>query len=280
MNLFRQFIRRIMRSIPYIRATNFLRAQLDRTNPYFVGWGMTTRTYPPWHQGTGDIFSRSFYETNEEFVAMVREGSFNLTQVSHLNVDGREEFVRGLSWRHFMVQWSVLWAARASCSSGLMLVECGVCDGMTSYFAMRALHGKFSFRCSLYDAWAGMKAEELLTSEKDAIGSYSYLSIETTKKNLMMFNDNCSFIQGSIPGSLSSANVSFAVNWMHLDLNSAIPTQAALNIFWDLMPSGAVVLIDDYLGEPETKNVCDIFFADRKCVVLPLPTGQGIAFKK
>ena len=106
---------------------------------------------------------------------MVREGSFNLTQLSNLNVDAREEFVRGLSWRHFMVQWSVLWAARASCSSGLMLVECGVCDGMTSYFAMRALHGKYSFRCSLYDAWAGMRSEELLPIEIEGIDAYSYL---------------------------------------------------------------------------------------------------------
>ena len=280
MDLLGKVTRRVKRSIPYIRTTNFLRAQLDRTNPYFVGWGMTTRTYPPWHQGKGDIFSRSFYEENEEFLAMGREGSFKFTQLSNLNVDAREEFVRGLSWRHFIVQWSVLWAARASCSSELMLVECGVCDGMTSYFAMRALHGKYSFRCSLYDAWQGMKADGLLPSEKKAIGAYSYLSIETTKKNLMMFNDNCAFIKGSIPGSLSSANVLPEVNWLHLDLNSTIPTQAALNIFWDLMPSGAVVLIDDYLGEPETKNVCDIFFADRKCVVLPLPTGQAICFKK
>ena len=280
MNLFRQFIRRIKRSIPYIRTTNFLRAQLDTTNPYFVGWGMTTRTYPPWHQGTGDSVSIAFYDTNEEFLAMVREGSFNLTQLRDLNVDAREEFVRGLSWRHFIVQWSVLWAARGSRSSDVVLVECGVCDGMTIYFAMKALHGQYSFRCSLYDAWQGMRAEELLPAEKNAIGGYSYLSIETTKKNLMMFNDNCSFIQGSIPGSLSSANVSPEVNWLHLDLNSAIPTQAALNKFWDLMPSGTVVLIDDYLGEPDTKNVCDIFFADRKCVVLPLPTGQGICFKK
>ena len=280
MDLLGKFIRRVKRSIPYIRATNFLRAQLNRTNPYFAGWGMTTGQYPPWHQGTGDSFSRAFYETNEQFLAMVRQGSFNLTQVRDLNVDARLEFVRGLSWRHFIVQWSVLWAARGSRGSDVVLVECGVCDGMTSYFAMKALHGQYSFRCSLYDAWQEMRAEELLPTEFKAIGAYSYLSMETTKRNLMMFNDNCAFIKGSIPGSFSSEKVAPEVNWLHIDLNSAIPTQACLNRFWDVMPSGSVILLDDYLWAPETKLTCDLFFADRNCIFLALPTGQGICFKK
>ena len=197
MDLLGKVTRRVKRSIPYIRATNFLRTQLDRTNPYFVGWGMTTRTYPPWHQGTGDSVSIAFYDTNEEFLAMVREGSFNLTQLRDLNVDAREEFVRGLSWRHFIVQWSVLWAARGSRSSDVVLVECGVCDGMTIYFAMKALHGQYSFRCSLYDAWQGMRAEDLLPNENRAIGAYSCLSNETTKENLMMVIDYSFFMQGS-----------------------------------------------------------------------------------
>ena len=181
---------------------------------------------------------------------MVREGSFKLIQLRDLNVDAREEFVRGLSWRHFIVQWSVLWAARGSRSSDVVLVECGVCDGMTSYFAMKALHGQYSFRCSLYDAWQGMRAEELLPTEFKAIGAYSYLSAETTKRHLMMFNDNCSLIQGSILGSFSSAKVVPEVNWLHIDLNSAIPTRACLNRFRDSMPSVSVVLLDDYLWLP------------------------------
>ncbi len=60
----RQIFRRIMRSFPVVRAANYLEAQIDKTNPYFVGWGMTTRVYPPWHEGKGDSVSRSFYETN------------------------------------------------------------------------------------------------------------------------------------------------------------------------------------------------------------------------
>ena len=125
-----------------------------------------------------------------------------------------------------------------------------------------------------------MRAEELLPTEFKAIGAYSYLSAETTKRNLMMFNDNCSLIQGSILGSFSSAKVVPEVNLLHIDLNSAIPTRACLNRFWDSMPSVSVVLLDDYLWLPETKLARDIFFAARNCVFLALPIGQGVCFKK
>ncbi len=276
----RKIFRRIMRSIPAIRATNYLRAQIDKTNPYFVGWGMTTRVYPPWHEGKGDSVARSFYETNEKFLALVRQGSFQLTQLRNITVDGREEFIRGLGWRHFVVQWSVLWAARESRGSAVALVECGVCDGMTIYFAMMALQGQYSFTCTLCDAWQGMQAENLLPSERTAAGAYGYLSLDTTKSNLERFSDQCTFVKGSIPASLSLMEEHVEVNWLHVDMNSAIPTLAALNWFWDRIPSGGIILFDDYLGEPETKSVADRFFAERNCVVLPLPTGQGICFKK
>ena len=121
MDLFRQFIRCIKRSIFYITTIIFLRAQLDRTNSSFVGWGMTALHYPPWHQGTRESVSRVFYETNAEFLAMVRVGGFDLTRLRVLNVDAKES-VRGLSWRHYIMQWYVLWAARAIRNSGVVLV--------------------------------------------------------------------------------------------------------------------------------------------------------------
>ena len=46
------------------------------------------------------------------------------------------------------------------------------------------------------------------------------------------------------------------------------------------MSSAGVVLIGESLGEPETKDMCDIFFAGRKNVDLVLLTRQGIYFKK
>ena len=63
---------------------------------------MITRVYPPWHEGKGDGFSRSFHETNHKFLALVCEGTVQLSQFQNLTVDAREEFIRGLGWRHFI----------------------------------------------------------------------------------------------------------------------------------------------------------------------------------
>ena len=93
--MYSKITRRISRSLPYIRATNYLRAYFDKSNPYFVGWGMTTHSYPPWHLGEGDPFSKKFYATNNNFMSMVRNGTFQLTQLRRYTVDERKQFVRG-----------------------------------------------------------------------------------------------------------------------------------------------------------------------------------------
>ena len=197
--LLRAFNRRIVRSNSVKSGTDYLWAPIDKTKPNFFGWGMITRVYPPWHEGKGDSFSRSFHETNHKFLALVREGTFQLSQFRHLTVDAREEFVRGLGWRYCIDQWSVLWAARESRGSAVVLVECGVCGGMTIFYAMRALQGQYSFTFTLFDGWQGMQAENLLPTEMEAVGANSYLSLDTTRRYLEMFSDKCTFVMGSIP---------------------------------------------------------------------------------
>ena len=67
------------------------------------------------------------------------------------------------------------------------IVECGVADGLTSYFAMKFLmaQSKETFQCFLYDSREGMKEDVLTNEEKRNVGRYDYLSVESTKKNLI-----------------------------------------------------------------------------------------------
>ena len=58
--IYRKFAARNSRSIAYIRLMNYLREYVNRSNPHFVGWGITTSSFPPWHLGKGDMCSRSF----------------------------------------------------------------------------------------------------------------------------------------------------------------------------------------------------------------------------
>jgi len=84
-----------------------------------------------------------------------------------------------------------MYAARFSNFSKLNLVEAGVCDGLTINFAMSAVKDEmgenYDFEAYLYDAWEGMKEENLTTQEKGRKGNYSYLSLEQTKLNLKDF---------------------------------------------------------------------------------------------
>ena len=114
-------------------------------------------------------------------------------------------------------------------SKPLGLIECGVCNGMTAYFAMQALEGTQLFRCSLYAVWAEMKTEYLLSEETKVAGVYGHLSLESTIQNPTMFRKECSFVKGYIADSFTSTEVSSEVDWLHLDLNFAISVTAALD---------------------------------------------------
>jgi len=109
------------------------------------------------------------------------------------------------------------------------LIECGLCDGITAHYSMQALKDTALFRSSLYDAWAGIKTKYLLSEERKAKGTYGYFYLEQTSQNLAMFKTACSFLNGYIPDSFRSTRVPSEANWLHLFINSPIPTTSALD---------------------------------------------------
>jgi hypothetical protein len=245
----------------------------------FAGWGMVTEALPPWADGGGDALSRDFVAVNAEVVERVERGEFRLSQFN--DVQDKPRKLRELMWRHYVVFWSARYAASATPAPVKTLVECGVCDGLTAFYAMHAAKAVGPFRAYLYDAWEGMKAEYLLESEAASAGSYSYLSIENTKKNLAAFDRDAVFVKGFIPESFSTGGVPADVAWLHIDLNASIPTAAALETLFDRILPGAVILFDDYAwgGYQDTKVAVDRFFLGRPGLLLPMPTGQALFFR-
>jgi hypothetical protein len=68
------------------------------------------------------------------------------------------------------------------------------------------------------------------------------------------------------------------VAFLHLDMNAPIAQKGALEVLFDRLSPGAVVIFDDYgwfLYHRE-KEVADAFFEARGHAVLELPTGQGL----
>ena len=184
-------------------------------------------------------------------------------------------------WRHYFVFWSARYASRAAGGSVTHLVECGVCDGLTAYFAMSAVKDSGPFRAFLYDAWEGMKTERLLDSEQSATDSYSYLSLDNTQQNLAPFKGETVFVKGFIPESFNTSEKPSTVTWLHVDLNSALPTAAALQVLFDKVSPGGIILFDDYgWGDyRDTKLAVDRFVDGQPGALLPLPTGQAMFFK-
>jgi hypothetical protein len=244
----------------------------------FSGWGMVTGAIPPWHDG-GDAIARDFTRVHEDVVAAVVDGRLKLSQFNE--VQDKPRRLRELMWRHYVVFWSARYAATTTAAPLKTLVECGVCDGLTAYFAINAVRSEAPFKAYLYDAWEGMKAEYLLDSEAAAVGNYSFLSVENTQRNLAPFGADTIFVKGFIPESFATGGMPPDLVWLHIDLNASLPTRAALEALFDRVPPGGVILFDDYAwpGYHDTKVAVDKFLVGKRGVLLPMPTGQAMFFK-
>lgn len=70
---------------------------------------------------------------------------------------------------------------------------------------------------------------------------------------------------------------------LHIDLNQAPAEIAALDRLFDLIVPGGMLILDDYEwggGYRAQKFAEDPWFDSRRYRVMPLPTGQGLVFKR
>ena len=285
-------------SVLILKKIKRLRVVFKPKPPSFSGWGMTSKHYLPWEEkNSTDLSGINFARVNNLLNDKVEIGQFILSQVKSENllILGKDEqgkkfgtysnWLTSLAWRHYIVYWTAMYAARISKFSKLNLVEAGVCDGLTINFAMSAVKDEIGenldFEAYLYDAWGGMKEENLTTNEKWAKGKYSYLSLEQTKSNLKDFESKCRFIQGHIPDVFVEHSGPSELSWLHIDLNSSVPTLKTLEHFVPKLLPGGVVLFDDYAhrGFRETKEVADKYCSQMNGLLLPFPTGQAVFFK-
>lgn len=260
----------------------------------FFGWDMFTPHSPPW--AGADKVSQNFNNTNSDLLELIDSKKFKLSLFTYDSVgpktssDVRKEddlayIINNLRWRHYNVFWSAKYAINATLGESKNFVECGVADGVTTYFAIRAAisEGCPESKFYLYDAWEGMKEEGLTDSELDLglLEEYSYLDINDTKSNLAEFKDMTVFNQGFLPDSLENSQNPTDSVWIHIDLNASKPTLAALQSFHKGLRPGGVIIFDDYAWNTheDTRKTVDDFFASTNGTNLSLPTGQAIYFK-
>jgi hypothetical protein len=254
-----------------------------------AGWGMNSNAALPWDiDSSTDEIGIQVAEVNQILLNKIENNLFVLSQMKDASWDFLREpskLLDYLLWRHYVVYWSAKFSTKFTSSSPCNLVEAGVCDGLTVNFAISAVESQLGkdahFEVFLYDAWGEMKKEFLTEREQYHIGDYAYLSIEQTKKNLIDFQDRCRFIKGYIPNVFTESPGPRNLSWLHIDLNSSMPTLKTLEHFLPKLLPGGVVLFDDYgwNSYKETKAVADKFCSKFDGLLMPLPTGQAIFFK-
>ena len=258
------------------------------SNPQFEGWGMASKNSPP--TLFEEPFGKSFAKDNNEMIELIKNGDFKLTQFG--SIENQLQNLEILQWRHYVVQASLklqIEFALKNNQKEIYLSEFGVCDGLTAWYALRLLdRNKINFEFNLFDSWAGMRPQDFYKSESAKsgfkAGSYDYLEINNTKRNLSKYENNCNWIKGYLPQTLPNLGNTKRLSWIHIDLNSAKVTVDVLSHYLDFLDSGSLVLLDDYghKGFLDTRKSVDLWIEKNSDKVYSLvsPTGQGFIFWK
>ena len=252
----------------------------DFTKISFSGWGMTTTfSKPPWKK------SRNYADLNfnifhNELIKLVNGKEFFLSQFYSPDTN-YEKILDELKWRSYIIYNSALLSLSFAKGKKFNIVECGVCDGLTVFFALKAYKSKkVDFKGYLYDSFDQMKDEYLNKKDKNQSGNYDFLNIDQTRKNLRMFEKDIIFLKGYIPDVFKSGIHPDEISWLHIDLNSSQTTLETMEFFYSKIIDNGVMIFDDYGMFETTKEVVDDFLKDKIGHFISYPTGQGMFIKK
>ena len=93
--------------------------------------------------------------------------------------------------------------------------------------------------------------------------------------------DNVSVVRGKLPHVLSETTPR-RIAFLHVDMNNAEAELGALEVLFDRISPGGMIVFDDYgwTGDRTQKHAADTFLRQRSLAVLELPTRQGLVVKR
>lgn len=216
------------------------------------------------------MFNRNYrdFSTNQDF-----ENSYSLA-VKSATSNGRDPHIR---WRARTFEYFLRKSLPGNC------IEIGTAHGFMFYFALTKLQKQnfdfFNTNVTLIDKF-DQESVDRLTGERTGSATRQYADgIETVSERFKEFT-NVRLVQGLVPEVLSSIDIP-DVNFIHIDLNAALPEVAALKILFPRLSDGGFVILDDY-GIPETAEsriAHDNLALQLGYEILSLPTGQGLIIK-
>lgn len=190
----------------------------------------------------------------------------------------------GITWRFN----TLIWAARQALTVPGDFVECGVYEGDMSWVVTEMVDlPAAGRRLHLFDTFAGFSPEYSSPDDiSDQPGFFEfadrdYKRPEIYEHVLQRFaaKPYVHIHKGVVPESLVDAPERIA--YLHVDMNSPGPERAALDVLYDRISPGGVLVFDDYGWAPfrKQKEAADGFIEAKGHTIVELPTGQGLAVK-
>ena len=175
------------------------------------------------------------------------------------------------------------WACRSALGVPGDFVECGVFKGL--YAATMAAYLDFE-TCDktlfLYDTFAGIP--EAYSDEIERRFNDEYSEVENWHDGVLerfAAYPNVEIVKGVLPDILERRSPD-EIAFLHVDLNAAAAEIGVLEVLFDRVADGGIVLLDDFgRGEHPRLHVEHVaWFAERRYPILEIPTGQGMVIKR
>jgi hypothetical protein len=189
-------------------------------------------------------------------------------------------------WRlHLLV-----WAAQQALALDGDFVECGAFRGdRASVITQMTDFARQKKTFYLYDTFSGfVPAYSSPADFPDGPGFFDHAHKLFSEPGIFegltqRFRDfpNVKIVRGVLPDVLADV-VPDKIAFMHMDLNSPAASVGSLEVLFDRIVPGGMVIFDDYgwYAYRREKELEDPFVASRGHQILELPTGQGLLVKK
>jgi hypothetical protein len=201
------------------------------------------------------------------------------------NISALEDVAFRESWEANIVSPSdetIMWRRYILCCAAYHcvhfegdFVECGTLNG-TGVKTIIDYFGKDNFNKIFwaYDTFDDNPVKGHAFPGQDE-GLYDQVKLRFTGYDQVML------VKGLLPGSLIN-NSPEKIAYLHLDLNDAAFEIAVLEVLFERVVSGGIIILDDYEWSiyRNQKIQEDAWLSEKAYRVFPLPTGQGVVLKR
>ncbi len=173
-----------------------------------------------------------------------------------------------IAWRTH----TLCWAAESCLAVAGDYVECGTYRGYSMEVVLHYLIGlpeRFGFFYDLFDPTGG-------PGEGKRLPAHAPDLFERVRVRFQPW-ENVHVIRGKVPDILTEL-APRRIAFLHLDMNNADAERGALEMLFERISPGGMIVFDDYgwSGYRAQKDAADSFMRARGLSVLELPTGQGL----